>query len=343
MYNLSVNSAIDSFISRIKNLSQKLNSTLLALTLTFIAIVNVHAQTTASYPSKTVRVIVPFGAGGPSDLMARIVAEKLALSLGQAFIVENRPGGSSILGTQAVVNAAPDGYTLLVATSGPIVFNPALYSKLPFQPEKDLTPISMICSYPLIMTVPVHSPAKSFKELVTYSNTHSDKSNYAAPAASIQLAMELLKSKVGMQAVAIPYKGSADSNNAVISGEVSMFLADALTASGLIKGGRVRALVVSSENRMKDFPDVPTFKEVGVDFQMRLWISLFAPVGTPSAISQRLQSEIARIVRMPDVQAKMASMTITSEGGTSEELAQAITAETKLWTAVAKANNIKGE
>lgn len=313
------------------------------LAISVLSATQAQAQESAAYPTKPVRIIVPFGAGGASDSIARLVGQKLAAAFGQPFIVENRPGDAAIIGTQAVVKAPPDGYTLLVATSGPIVFNAALYARLPFQPEKDLTPIAMICSYPLMLIVPRDLPAKSLKELVAYSKAHPEKSNYASPAASIQLATEFLKSKLGMEAVAIPYKGSADSNNAVMAGDVSMFVADALTASSLVTGGRVRALVVTGENRMKEFPDVPTLKEEGVDFEMKLWIGMFAPAGTPSTIIQRLQAEVARIVRMPDVRAKMEAMAITGEGGSSEEFARTVASETRHWSGVAKANNIKAD
>lgn len=301
------------------------------------------AQDAARYPEKAVRIVVPFTAGGSSDLLARMIAEKLTASLGQPFIVENRPGAAAVIGTSHVAKAPPDGYTLLVATSGAIVYNPAIYSRLPYAPEKDLAAVSMLCSYPLMLIVPPDGPNKSLRELVAFSKAHPDRSNYAAAAASIQLATELLKSKLGIRAERVSYKGGADANNSVMAGEVSMYLADSATASSLVKGQRVRALAVTSGRRMAEFPDVPTLKEEGVDLEMKIWIGLFAPGGTPAAIVDRLQAEVARIIRLPDIQARMAGMSIIPEGGGSADLARTVAAEIRLWTEVAQANDIRAD
>ena len=302
-----------------------------------------QAQDASGYPSKPVRIVVPFTAGGSSDVMGRIVAEKLSVSLGQPVLVENKAGAAAILGTNFVAKAPPDGYTLLVATSGAVVFNAAIYSKLPYAPEKELAPVSMICSYPLMLIVPPNSPNHSLKELVAFSKASPDKSNYASAAASIQLATELLKSRLGIAAQHIPYKGGADANNAVMAGEVSMYLTDTATGAALVKGGRVRALAVTNDRRIAGFPDLPTLQEQGVDLTMKIWVGLFAPAGTPPAIVKRLQAEVAKMVRMPDVQERMATMTISPEGGTSEELGTVVSSEIRLWSAVAKANNIKAD
>ena len=301
------------------------------------------AQDAGNYPNKPVRIVVPFSAGGSSDLTARMVAEKLSVALGQPFVVENRPGVAAIIGTNYVAKAPPDGYTLLVATSGAVVFNAAIHSRLPYAPEKELAPVSMVCSYPLMLIVPPNGPSKSIKELVSYAKANPDKSNYASAAASIQLATELLKNRLGIQGQHIPYKGGADANNAVVAGDVSMYLADTLTAASLVKGGRVRALAITSGTRDAAFPDVPTLKEEGLDLEMKIWIGLFAPAGTPAAIVRRLQTEVARMARMPDIQARMAGMSVTPEGGTSEELANTVSSEIRLWTGVARANNIKAD
>jgi tripartite-type tricarboxylate transporter receptor subunit TctC len=242
-----------------------------------------------------------------------------------------------------VAKAAPDGYTLLMGASGPIVFNPALYSKLPYSPTRDLTPVSMIGSFPLILVVQGSAPQRTVKELAAYTQANPDKANYGASAASFQLATELLKSKTGIRAEHIPYKGSADSVSAVVAGQVLMTLVDSGPAAGPIKGGLLRGLAVTSNKRMAALPEIPTMAEQGIDLQITLWSGLLAPAGTPPAIVNKLQAEVARIVRLSDVRERMAQLGIEVEGGTAEEFAKVIATEIPLWAALAKANNIKAD
>jgi tripartite-type tricarboxylate transporter receptor subunit TctC len=303
----------------------------------------VHAQGADGYPSKPIKIVVGYTPGGANDILARLVGQKMAETFGQQVVVENRPSTAAIIGTDAVAKAAPDGYTLLMGASGPIVFNPALYSKLPYSPTRDLTPVSMIGSFPLILVVQGSAPQRTVKELVAYTQANPDKSNYGASAASFQLATELLKSKTGLRAEHIPYKGSADSANAVAAGQVLMTLVDSGPAAGPIKGGLLRGLAVTSNKRMAALPEIPTMAEQGIDLQITLWSGLLAPAGTPPAIVQKLQAEVARIVRLPDVRERMAQLGIEAEGGTAEEFAKVIATEIPLWTALAKANNIKAD
>ena len=302
------------------------------------------AQTPAAgYPSKPIRIIVGYTPGGANDILARLVGQKMAETFGQQVIVENRPSTGAIIGTDAVAKAAPDGYTLTMGASGPIVFNPSLYAKLPYDAMRDLAPVSMVGSFPLILVVQASGPHRSVKELAAYSKANPSKSNYGSSAASFRLVTELLKQKAGISSDHIPYKGSAPAVQAVASGEVLMTLVDSGPAAGAIKGGLLRGLAVTSAKRMPLLPDIPTMAEQGVDLQVTLWSGLLAPAGTPPAIIQKLQIEVARIVKLPDVRERMLQLGIEPEGSTPEEFARVIATEIPLWLGVAKANNIQPE
>ena len=302
------------------------------------------AQTPAAgYPSKPIRIIVGYTPGGANDILARLVGQKMAETFGQQVIVENRPSTGAIIGTDAVAKAAPDGYTLTMGASGPIVFNPSLYAKLPYDAMRDLAPVSMVGSFPLILVVQASGPHRSVKELAAYSKANPSKSNYGSSAASFRLVTELLKQKAGISSDHIPYKGSAPAVQAVVSGEVLMTLVDSGPAAGAIKGGLLRGLAVTSAKRMPLLPDIPTMAEQGVDLQVTLWSGLLAPAGTPPAIIQKLQIEVARIVKLPDVRERMLQLGIEPEGSTPEEFARIIATEIPLWLGVAKANNIQPE
>ena len=316
---------------------------LVVVALTLATTGPVLAQGADGYPSKPIKIVVGYSPGGANDILARIVGQKMAETFGQSVVVENRPSTAAIIGTDAVAKAAPDGYTILMGASGPIVFNPALDSKLPYSPTRDLTPVSMVGSFPLILVVKGSAPQRTVKELVAYTQANPEKSNYGSSAASFQLATELLKNKTGIRAEHIPYKGSADAANAVAAGQVTMTLVDSGPAAGAIKGGLLRGLAVTSNKRLAALPEIPTMAEQGIDLQITLWSGLLAPAGTPPAIVQKLQAEVARIVRLPDVRERMAQLGIEPEGGTSEQFAKVIATEIPLWTALAKANNIKAD
>src|SRR5690606_11458063 len=202
-----------------------------------------------------IRIVVPYTPGGGNDIMARVFAEKLAPALGQPVVVENRAGAGAIVGTEYVINSDPDGYTLLFAASGPMVFNRALIPNLSYDTLKDLAPISMGGSFPLVLAVKDDFTAKTFKDLVEYSKKNPEKSNYSYPAASFQLVMELLKARTGLQALNVPYKGSAPSINAVLGGDVQMTLVDAGPASAMLNAGRLHGVAITSKERLPAYPD----------------------------------------------------------------------------------------
>lgn len=323
---------------------QGLNGLGLGLALFGCTVPTAFAQNPAAgYPAKPIRIIVGYTPGGANDILARLVGQKMSETFGQQVIVENRPSAGAVIGTDAVAKAAPDGYTLTMGASGPIVFNPSLYAKLPYDAMRDLAPVSMVGSFPLILVVQASGPHRSVNELAAHSRANPSKSNYSASAASFRLATELLKNKAGISADHIPYKGSAPAVQAVVSGEVLMTLVDSGPAAGAIKGGLLRGLAVTSAKRMPLLPDIPTMAEQGVDLQITLWSGLLAPAGTPPAIIRKLQTEVARIVKLPDVRDRMLQLGIEPEGSTPEEFARVIATEIPLWMGVAKANNIQPE
>jgi tripartite-type tricarboxylate transporter receptor subunit TctC len=296
-----------------------------------------------AYPSKPIRIVVGYAPGGANDILARILAQKMQEGLGHEVVVENKPSTGAIVGSVAVANAAPDGYTLLMGASGPIVFNPALYDKLPYNPVKDLVPVSIVGTFPLVLAVAAKAPFKNVPELVAYTKANPEKSNYGSSSASFRLATELLKSKTGIRAEHIPYKGSMESINSVASGQLTMTLVDSGPAVGPIKGGLMKGLAVTSAQRIAALPDVPTMAEQGIDLTIQFWSGLLAPAGTPKPIVDKIAAEVQRIVHLPDVRARMQALAIDPAGSTPEEFARLIATEIPLWTSVARSNNIRAD
>jgi tripartite-type tricarboxylate transporter receptor subunit TctC len=294
------------------------------------------------YPTRPIHIIVGFAAGGGNDMIARIFGQKLSEGLGQGVIIENKPGGGAIIATEYVARSAPDGYTLLMSASG-ISINPAVYAKLPYDAVNDFVPVCELGSYPLIMIVAASSPIKSVAELVAYAKANPDKTNYASSSASFQLVTELFKQKTGAPMQVIPYKSTNESVLAVISGQVTTTIADASPVTGQVKSGSARALAVAAPKRMEDFPDVPTLKEAGADVDAVLWSGIFAPKATPPAIVKKLEGELMRIARLPDVVARLKLIGVDPVGSSSEEFAKVLAADIARWGAVARAANIRME
>jgi tripartite-type tricarboxylate transporter receptor subunit TctC len=294
----------------------------------------------ADYPTKPVTIVVGYSAGGGVDAMARIVSEKLPAVIGQPVMVENRPSVGAIVASTYVARSKPDGYTLMMGAPGPMIFNHAVYAKLPYTPQ-DFTPISFVSDSPLVLLVNINNPARTVQELVNQSRQNPDKANYGASSASFQLITELFNKKTGAKFTHIPYKGANDSVTAVMAGDVTMTLADAGPAFIGLQSGRVKALAVTSATRMKDYPAIPTLAELGVDLKASLWIGLLAPAGTPPEIVRMLQDSVAKVVAMPDVQKKISGMSVIPMSNTSEEFAKVIASEIPLWRQLAIDNNIQ--
>jgi tripartite-type tricarboxylate transporter receptor subunit TctC len=293
------------------------------------------------YPNKPVTIVVGYAAGGGVDFIARLLAEKLADRLKQPVLVENRPSVGAVVASTYVSKAKPDGYTLMMGAPGPIVFNHALNDKLPYGP-RDFAPISIMSNSALVLLVNANNPARNVQELVAQSRANPDKANYGASSASFQLATELFNRRTGAKFTHIPYKGANESVQAVMAGDVSMVLADTGPAVTGLQSGRVKALAVTSAERLKDLPNVPTLAELGVDLKVSLWIGLLAPAATPADIVKRLHEEVVRIVDMPDVKARIAAKASVAMTNTPDEFARLIASEITLWRQVAQENNIKG-
>ncbi len=301
------------------------------------------AQTdVANFPNKPIRIIVAFAAGGGNDIIIRIVAQKLQESLGQQIIVENKPGANAITGTDFAKNATADGYTLLMGATGAMAINPAVFSKLPYNSLRDFVPLSMLVHFPLFMVSTPSLPVKSVQELVAYAKANPAKANYATSSTPFTLATELFKQKTGAPLEAIAYKSSGESVVAVISGQVLTTISDPAPVVPQIKAGQVRALAVTGRERSPDLPDVPTLAEAGVPgVEVYLWTGLFAPAGTPPAIVKKLEAEIIKAVKHPDVASKLKALALEVVGSTGEEFGRVVAADIEKWTAVAKSANIK--
>ena len=302
----------------------------------------IHAQSADTYPSKAVRFVVGFPPGGANDILGRLVGAKLQERLGQSFVVENKPGANAIIATEFVAKSAPDGYTLLIGASGAMTFNPGLYDKLPYDPVKDFAPVTMIGSFPLVLTVSPALGVSSVKELVLLAKSKPGALNYGAGSTPFQLAAELFKIQTGTDMKHVPYKGSAATVNALLGDEVALTFVDSPPVVAQIKAGRLRGLAVTSPRRAAFMPDLPTVIEAGVpDFEVVLWTSLFAPAGTPLAIVRKLQGEIAKILQIPEIRERMTAIGIDPIGGTPEELAAQLRADLDRWTKVAHSAGIK--
>ena len=303
------------------------------------------AASAQNYPDRPVRLIVPFAAGGANDIVARLIQPSLERSLGQPIIVENRTGASGIIGTDLVAKSAPDGHTLGVALATHSV-NPAVNPKMPYDTEKDLTPVILIGKNPLMFVVNANIPAKTVAEFAALAKANPEKYNYATPGAASQahLVMSQWSNLAGIKIQHVPYRGGAPAILSTVQGDTQISVMSSLVSAPHIEAGKLRAIAIGSTQRDPQFPNVPTMVEAGFpDIEAVTWVGMFAPAGTPRPIVERLNTEINRIIKEPDIRAKLTQQGITPVGGTPEEFGAYISAEIKRWTAVARANDIKME
>ncbi len=277
----------------------------------------------AAYPSKPLRFIVPAAAGGPSDVVARIFAEKLGQALGQPVVVENKPGGSLTIGTVAVAQAQPDGYTLLFTTSTPIVMVPFTMKKVPYDVQKDLVTVSHLGSTPLVLYVNATSSIHNLKQLGDVVRAKPEAANYGSygNGSSAHVLGEILNRQTGLKMAHIPYKGVAPELQDLLAGNIMTAVADIGSAIPLVKGGKIRPIAVTGTSRSGALPEVPTFAEQGVAGMEPFspWWGLFAPSQTPRPIVDRLSAELARIVRQPDMHSRLLTFGIDATGTTSAQ------------------------
>jgi tripartite-type tricarboxylate transporter receptor subunit TctC len=312
------------------------------LALTFL-IVALAAQA-QPYPAKPIRIVVPSPAGGPSDVGARVVGEKIAASWGQPVLIENRPGGNNIIGTQVVAKAAPDGYTLLMALDSTLTMHPSLYSNLPYDPAKDFAPVALAFISPIVLITDISGPA-SVKELLQFAKANPGKVTFGAGTLTTRLAGELLKSQTGTDMLIIPYKGSAGTTQGLLSRDVTFTLDGVTTSMPHIRAGKLKVLANLTQRPIAALPGLPTIAaETGIkDFDVSVWLGFVAPAGTPRDIVAKLNQEIVRVLGLPDVKEKLASLGLEPGGGTPAQFESYIRAETEKWTRVITASGFKAE
>ena len=295
------------------------------------------------YPSKPVRVIVPFGAGGPADIYARYLAQRLQEPMAQSFVVDDRPGAGSIIGTDVVAKSPPDGYTLLLMSNTHTV-NESLVPKKPFALMKDFVPIAPINYSDLVLVVHPSVPAKSIKELIALAKAKPNGLNYASSGTGTpyHMAGELFKSMAGVQILHIPHKGSGEARTSVMSGQVEIMLDAITTMAPMARAGRVRALGTTGAKRSTVLPDVPTISEAGVkDYEATIWLGIMAPAGTPQPIVDRLNAEIGKIVARPDVKKAWNEQGAEPMAMTPAEFEKFLNADIAKWAHVVKVAGVK--
>jgi tripartite-type tricarboxylate transporter receptor subunit TctC len=323
---------------------------LIAVAIAFAASVTAaHAQVASkpagAYPTRPIRLIVPFAPGGSNDIMARLAGQKLSESLGAQVVVDNRAGGSGIIGTDIAAKAAPDGYTLLMM-SLTFAVNPSLYSKLPYDTEKDLAPVTLVASAPLMLVVHPSIPAKSVQEFIAYAKANPGKLNFGSggPGTTPHLAGEMLKMMAGVKMTHVPYKGGGPALNDLVGGQIQLMLENIPSTLPHAKSGRLRALAVSGLKRSPLVPDLPTLDEAGLKgYEIVGWNGFFVPAGAPRAIVMLLYRETAKALAQPDMKERLATMGAEPVGNSPEEFRVFVKAEIAKWAKVVKAAGLKVE
>jgi len=328
-------------------------TTALACALTVCAGERAHAAATQdpgeaarNYPNRPVRLIAPFVPGGPTDIVARLLAQKMGENLKQTFVVDNRGGAGGSVGMEIAAGAAPDGYTLVLGSSGNLAVNPALNPKLPYHPLKDFQPLTQTTSGPQMLVVNPGVAAKSVQEFIALARARPGQLNYGSggTGTTTHLGVELFKLAAGVNIVHVPYKGTGQSLTDVIGGQVQMMMSSMLPAVPHVKAGRLRALGVTSARRAAVYPDLPTLAESGLPgFETTSWHGMLAPARTPKAVVDRIHAELVKTLNQADVKAIFASQGMDVVASTREDFTAYIRSETAKWTKVIKAIGIKTE
>jgi len=302
-----------------------------------------HAQT---YPNKPIRIIIAQAPGSATDVISRVVGNRLSEALGQPIVVEARPGAGGAVGTEAAARSAPDGYTLFMGNNSTHGSNPAVYPKLPYDAVKDFAPISFVASVPYVLVVEPSLPASSVQELIAFARSRPGKMNYASAGngSTHQFCAELLKSTAGIDMVHIPYKGSPPGIAALLAGEVSLMFANLTDIGAQIRSGRVKPLAVTTLKRAELLPNVPTMVEAGVpDFEITSWFGLLAPAGTPAPVVARLNAEMVKVLAREDVKSTLGAQGLNVSSSSPEQFAAHIKSEIARFTRIARTAGIKAE
>jgi tripartite-type tricarboxylate transporter receptor subunit TctC len=305
----------------------------------------------AAWPARPVRVVVPFNAGGTTDILARAVAQELSKSLGQSFVVENKPGAGGNIGADIVAKAAPDGYTLLMGTVGTHAINKSLYAKMPYDPQKDFQPVTLVAGVPNVMVVNTEKAAArriaTVQDFIKYARANPGKLNMGSSGngTSIHLAGELFKSMTGVYLTHFPFTGSNPALFSLMAGDMDVMFDNLPSAMAHIKAGKLKALAVTSATRSQALPDVPTVEEAGGStlkgFEASSWFGLLAPAGTPMDIVNRIQQETARALATPAMKERLLAQGAIPSGNTPAQFAQFIDREIRKWAPVVKASGAK--
>ena len=312
-----------------------------AAALAFACVASAAAQT---YPAKPVRLIIPFSAGGGTDIFARLIGRKLQENMGQSFVPDNRAGASGIIGCELVARAAPDGYTLLMGTTGTHTTNPAVYAKLPYDPLKDFEPVSLVAESPFMLLVHPSLPARTVKELIAFARARPGELTYGSSGigSSSHLGFELFNMMAGIKGVHVPYKGLPPAMSDTASGQLVMTWNSITASAEFIKAGRVRALGIGSKKRSALMPQIPTISEAGLPgYELGSWYGLFAPAGTPQSIVRRLHGEIVKAINDPALKQQFSALSAEAVGSTPEEFREVLKKDIVKWAKVARAANVK--
>ena len=296
-----------------------------------------------SYPARPLRIVVPFAPGGSTDIVARLIADRLAAAVGQPVVVENRPGAAGNIGAEAVARSAPDGYTLLMATTGVMAINNALYGSIGYDAARDLQPVIFVASITNVLAVPPELPAASVAELIALAKRQPGKLTFASSGAgsSTHLSAELFKSMAGVEVLHVPYKGSGQALADLMAGRVSMIFDNMPSALPYIKAGKLRALAVTGTKRSPAMPELPTISEAGLPgYESLSWSGIAVPAGTPKDAVARLNREIGVLLGRPDMRQKLAELGAEAVGGAPEAFDAHVRAERDKWTQLIRSRNI---
>lgn len=302
------------------------------------------AAAQGAWPTKAITFVVPFATGGNTDTLVRLIGQKLSLALGQPVVVDNKPGAGGNIGSAFVAQAKPDGHTILGGTISSHAINPSIYPKMPYDAVKSFEPVVLIGTSPLVLAVTANAPYRSIQDVIAAAKAKPAEISFASAGngTSPHLAGELLNSIAGVKLMHVPYKGSGPAVTDVVAGHVPVIFDTVLVVGSHVKAGKLRALAVASPQRIASLPDVPTAAEAGVPgFEVASWQAVFAPAGTPKEIVQRLNTEIAQVLKMPDIRARMADLGFEPAGGPPQELADLQRGEIPKWAKVVKEAGIK--
>jgi len=299
----------------------------------------------SGWPARPIKLVVPFPAGGGYDFMARNIGQRLSDSLGQPVVVENRAGANGNIGSDAVAKAAPDGYTLLLGGIGPQALSPALYPKLPYNPERDFQPVALVGAQPNVLVVHPSLSVKTVAELVAYAKAHPGKLSFGSTGngSGQHFGLELLRQAAGIDVIHVPYKGAAPLHMALLSGEVAAGFNIVQLPMAHVRKGELRALATASKKRSVLAADVPTLAELGMPIDFDTWYAVYAPAGTPREVVARLNTEINRILAQPELKERANALGIELQGGSPEQLATHMQGEIARWSRLARTANIKSD